>query len=395
MSVWTIEPRDPLIFRDGKPFNPTPGARAKSLPFPNPSTLAGAVRTRAGQEENGIFDQSQIANLLKKQICGPVLIRLNTDGSIAEYLFPAPADCVVLQPEGLKSDEKDKIGQRFWARPVKIGEIGTCILPNDLQPISLTPVHKEKPHGKTPRFWMWSELQKWLTAPANDPAPIELATLGIAGLTNESRLHVKIEPGAQTAAEGMLFQTSGLEFARLEDYKDLHAAQEFALMVETDAKLKPGVDFLGGERRMVNWKEAGSLPPCPVAIKNHICHDKSCRLLLATPALFEQGYLPDWVKTCTPGVTVQVVAAAVPRGTAVSGWDYTVKGKNGQKASRRLAPAGSVYFVKLDGTEEAIGKFVEAVWLHNISDDEQDRRDGFGLALLGVWDGKRVDLEVK
>ncbi|HZQ09120.1 MAG TPA: type III-B CRISPR module-associated Cmr3 family protein, partial [Anaerolineae bacterium] len=57
MSVWLIEPRDPLIFRDGRPFNPTPGARAISLPFPYPSTLAGAVRTRVGQNENGVFDK--------------------------------------------------------------------------------------------------------------------------------------------------------------------------------------------------------------------------------------------------------------------------------------------------------------------------------------------------
>ncbi|MGC1378515.1 MAG: type III-B CRISPR module-associated Cmr3 family protein, partial [Anaerolineales bacterium] len=66
-----------------------------------------------------------------------------------------------------------------------------------------------------------------------------------------------------------------------------------------------------------------------------------------------------------------------------------------QKASRRLAPAGSVYFLKLTSDDPGtIEQFIKNTWLQNISDKDQDRRDGFGLALLGVWDGKSVDLEV-
>jgi len=42
-----IEPRDPLIVRDGRPFTNSPGARAKSLPFPLPQTLAGATAPAA------------------------------------------------------------------------------------------------------------------------------------------------------------------------------------------------------------------------------------------------------------------------------------------------------------------------------------------------------------
>lgn len=390
MSVWTIEPRDPLIFRDGKPFNPTPGARARSLPFPYPSTIAGAVRTRAGQDKNGVFDTSRVDEVKKIAIRGPILAELDKPETC---YFPAPADCFVLQPEGLTSDDKGKIGQRFWARPVQIDDAGICILPDDLQPVSVSPVRKEKPHGNAPRFWTWKKLEEWLLKPTDDPAPIELKTFGIAGLTTESRMHVKIEPGAQTAAEGMLFQTSGLEFARLDDQKNLQAAQEFALTLETEADLRPGVDFLGGERRMVNWKQGGELPQCPSDIREKITEKQSCRLLLANPALFKAGYLPEWLKTCTEGVKVEIIAAAVPRGTAVSGWDFE---KKQQKASRRLAPAGSVYFLKLDGTQEAIGKFVDAVWMKNISDDDQDRRDGFGLALLGAWNWQDVPpLEVK
>lgn len=381
MSVWKIEPRDPLIFRDGKPFNPTPGARAKSIPFPYPSTIAGAVRTRAGQAENGQFTGNP-EELKKFGIRGPVL----TGGKPETCYFPAPADCFVIGVDG-----NEKQAKRLWARPVTLVEGETSNLPESLQPISVCPVKKNKPLTGAPRFWKWAELQKWLLEPENQQTEIALKYLGIAGLTTESRMHVKIDPDVQTAAEGMLFQTSGLEFARVEDHKDLQAAQEFALHVETEADLRPGVDFLGGERRMVNWKKGGELPQCPPEIRQAIIAKKSCRLILATPALFDNGYLPK-----LEGMPAKVVAAAVPRGTAVSGWDYTVKGKDGQKASRRLVPAGSVYFLKLEGTDEAIGKFVDAVWLQNISDEDQDRRDGFGLALLGTWNWQNVPpLEVE
>ena len=77
MSVWLIQPRGPLIFRDGKPFNATPGAQAKSLSFPYPSTLAGGVRTRAGRDETGRFDPQQIEHLLQLNVRGPILVVLN------------------------------------------------------------------------------------------------------------------------------------------------------------------------------------------------------------------------------------------------------------------------------------------------------------------------------
>ena len=38
MTIWLVEPRDPLIVREGRPFGPDPGAWATSLPFPFPST---------------------------------------------------------------------------------------------------------------------------------------------------------------------------------------------------------------------------------------------------------------------------------------------------------------------------------------------------------------------
>ena len=148
---------------------------------------------------------------------------------------------------------------------------------------------------------------------------------------------------------------------------------------------RQGLDFLGGERRSIRWRHGPEkLPECPTAVRTAIVQSRSCRLILATPACFAHGYLPGAARLVRSGVTATVQAVANNRYQVVSGWDYAL-GK--PKPSRRLAPAGTVYFLKLAGSDDAIGQFVDDVWLQSISDDEQDQRDGFGLALLGTWDG--------
>jgi CRISPR-associated protein Cmr3 len=388
MSVWLIHPRDPLVFRDGKPFNATPGARAESLPFPYPSTLAGGVRTRAGQDETGWFDPRQVIDrLLQLSIRGPVLVSLDEDGKITEWYLPTPADSLIVESNGR--------AQRHWVHPVKLPDEAAINLEQGF-PVSVNPIVKHKPHPKAPNFWNWATMEAWLAQPADDAAPVELSTLGISGLVQESRIHVSIDVETGTADEGFLIQTSGLEFSTTPqdgNQKALSKFQQYALAVETDAELGPGVDFLGSERRVVHWIHSDeTLPACPGAIRKAIASQKHCRLLLATPAIFTQGYLPEWICQNTSGLKVAIVAAAVPRYRAVSGWDAR---KGTQKASRRLAPAGSVYFLSLEGDETAIQQFIDGVWMNTISDDEQDRRDGFGLALLGAWDGEIVPLEVK
>jgi CRISPR-associated protein Cmr3 len=89
-------------------------------------------------------------------------------------------------------------------------------------------------------------------------------------------------------------------------------------------------------------------------------------------------------------VSVEIKAVAVNRYQVISGWDFKL---GRPKGTRRVSPAGTVLYLKLDGSEEAIRNWIEAVWFSCVSDDEQDRKDGFGLAALGVWDGELLRLE--
>lgn len=385
MNSWLIIPRDPLIFRDGKPFTGTPGERAKSLTFPFPATLAGAVRTRSGTHPQNGFDAGRIGDLLDKTIQGPFLVELGEDGSIATRYVPAPADALLVE-----TAEKDMV-QRHALTPIKMPEDAHVDL-TSLSIVGHVPHIKEKPYHKSPRYWNWGAMQTWLIEATDSKEPINPKTIGLEELPREHRTHVSIEPGTQVAREGALFQTSGMEFIRAgtEQLKDMRT---LALALATDADLEDGVDSLGGERRIVEWQKTQQAIPeatCPDPIKKKVVDQKRCRLILATSAYFRAGYLPDateWKKKHG----VEVSAVALSRYQTISGWDYKEKSP---KLTRRLVPAGSVYFLTFDdkATNKQIEDFIEAVWLRPISDDVPSQRDGFGLALIGTWENQNAEV---
>lgn len=383
MSLWLIVPRDPLIFRDGKPFTSTPGERSKSLAFPYPGTLAGAVRTLAGTDAKKGFDKSRIEELKQISMRGPALVELTSDGQISNWFFPAPADALFVE------DKDSRQVSRHALAPLNPPKDSMTNLegPALVGPAALV---KDKPYSGAPSYWHWSKMQAWLEQTAD--GVIEPETLGLSNLVREHRTHVSIDPAIQASREGALFQTSSMEFVRAElnDDKRVKDAHPLALAIETDALLKEGTDYLGGERRVVRWQRTReSLPKCPDKVKEKIIEQKHCRLILATPAYFEEGYLPLRLER---DFNVKVKAVALSRYQTISGWDYE---KGAPKPTRRLVPAGSVFFLELEGTPAEAEKFADKVWLNAISDDEQSRRDGFGLALLGAWDGVMQNMEVK
>lgn len=404
--TWLIEPRDPLIARDGRPFGPHPGARAASLPFPFPSTVAGAVRTLAGSDAAGQFAATP-AEVLKYRVRGPLLAEVDDDEPL-RYLIPAPADALLLPPA---PDDPGRVRRR-WLAPLEVREDALCGWPDGahLQPVGQRTPLPDKPLPRPPRFWPWDAFAAWLEQPGDDLLTLDVdggqLPLGAAahdGPAREARMHVRIDHDMQSAEEGMLFQTAGLEFTHVapdgNGRRDLAGAQRLALACVTDAPLRPGVTGMAGERRLVRWRPVDDpLPECPQRVLRDITAQRHCRLILLTPAHFTAGFLPAWLLNATAGLTVTVIGAVLGRPQVVSGWDLAAKrgeSPGAPKPTRKLAPAGDVYYLKLDGPPQSVEQFVNEVWMQCVSDDEQSRLDGFGLAALGVWDGNLRNMEVR
>lgn len=392
-QAWLITPRDPVIVRDGRPFGPDPGARAQSLPFPLPATVAGAVRTRCGEAQGG-FDPggAMSAAVRTLPVCGPFLAELSpTDGAPPQLLLPAPGDALAF------AGDSDRTLRRRWLRPVQVDAAAQSDLDPRLLPIGMAAPIAEKPLHKPPAFWREESYLQWLADPQDDDGDVQLDKLGIPGPVAESRVHVRIDPATGTADEGFLFQTSGLEFQLRPPVKPewrLDGATTLGLLVVTAAEIDAGPGSLGGERRTVFWQRAVDLlPECPPTLRAAIVAAQACRLILTTPGLFADGLLPrfDWL--AIPDLHVTVKGAVASRYDVISGWDYAA---GMAKKTRRLAPAGAVYYLSLAGSSRAaIDQFVTQLWFHPVSDDAQDRRDGFGVAALGAWEGKQVQMEVK
>jgi CRISPR-associated protein Cmr3 len=389
----SITPRDPIVARDGRPFGMGQGIRMRSLDWPYPSVLAGSLRTMLGKMDGGVFDASAVELLKAVQISGPLP---EFKGRI--YL-PSPKDILV------KDDDEKR--QAYAIRPIwmKTGE--DCDLPEGVIPAMLPESIKDefKP-AKMPSFWSVDMMSKWLINPRGESfdAPPDPEKIGekegfLKIPEKDTRTHVKIDSKSGTSEEKMLFETVGLDLS-LKGRKD---GIQLAARVESDNRfgdLAANIGTfhpLGGERRLAYWKkeEAQNGWICPDNVAEALKGKTRIRMVLATPAIFSDGWKPGWLNGWKDGeipdfwpegLELRLISACTDRWKPISGWSLE-RGSRGPKAIRRLVPSGSVYFFEIPpGKSIDAGEVAKKLWMRSVSDNDRDRRDGFGLAVWGLWD---------
>lgn len=394
MSTTTLRltPHDPIIARDGRPFGAGQGNRMHGMAWPLPSVVAGSFRTALVKANPNLdFRNNMPQRLMDIAVAGAF-------PTVGDQLYlPAPSNAVAEPDEDGKSI-------KMVHRVTPQDNFGGSDFPDDLplQPVMLSEeqaVADFKP-ADVPAWWPIKAVSRWLLA---EDVTFDKTFLGAA--IQETRDHVHLDPDQGAAAEGKLFTTSGLAVTHLPRFGMENAATFEERLAKITLSVRVAIvddafehveslsawHPLGGERRLVHWRrsefdDAWACPPDLAealndAPKNNIC------MVLATPAIFRHGWRPGWLDagslTGEPwegGPMLRLVGVANGRWKAVSGWSLAPP--RGPKPIRRMVPAGSVYFFeKVDG-----GGFPAADgWLRPISDDEQDQRDGFGLALWGTW----------
>ena len=362
--VVTLDPLAPVIVRSGRPFDGQAGP--DSARFPPPSTVAGCLRTaraRAKGEEFG-------SHLRTLAVSGPLL--LDRDNRV---LVPKPANAHYYDTGSTASCVR--------AEPCSFDAGCDADLPAGHMPVRLTKERKDKP-GKGPHWWLLSDL---LDFRQGQDIASELKSRGWSPGSGDRRTHVAINRKRRAADEGKLFQTEGLV---LDGRKTGDAAEGgLRLLARFGEPLGSALAHLGGERRLaaLEPRDSSIWPSPPSGWLQGVVDSGGLCLTLLTPGIFKAGYRPGWLdETLTgspptaPGLTLQLCAAATDRWQPHSGWDLAL----GQpRSTRKLAPAGSTYWFRIlnGANEETLGP----LWLANISDDEQDRLDGFGLALPSAW----------
>jgi CRISPR-associated protein Cmr3 len=407
--AWTyvdIRGVDPLLFRDGRPFTAAAGGlTAQSLPLPLPTTVAAFVRAQIGRANAWDWASRDVCERAHGvPVHGPLLLR---DG---EIVLPAPGDALLARSAGVagpSSATRDDGYVSDSGAPPRIHRLvpseedaASCDLPDGMWPLVREletrgdrPTGDTALPGKPPRdfnYWPRSAMMQWLqkSVPENLPQ--------IGGLPEEERIGIQMEPGTDKTQRGMLYA------ARLRAFGERTETGRHCYTLMSHVNLPDGDDFLragtlGGERRITiiepipREKVASIWPHCPPELKHALKSAKRVRMILATPAHFEHGWKPGWIgKSGTSEVHLpaglskvglELVGAAVGPRIPVSGW--RLRPPTGPRPIRWLAPAGSVYFFRVTGgSPEAL---YEDAWMKPVSDNEQDRRDGLGLALWGTW----------
>ncbi len=370
----------------------TAGARATSLPFPTPSAVAGTLRTMAGSWGQG-RDTEEAKRVRKISVRGPLLVQLNPDSTIQEAFVPAPADAALLRldplpdPPPKSDDEKEKIDLRFL-HPQSQEKDDVLTTPLEgLQLVKMVIKSEQKAETNVPAFWCWDFFKKWLISP-HDQQPT-FSELGISGPGLDQRVHNGVAPSSFAVGEGARCITQGREYYFLWGIMDLLIIR-LALLAAIDdkatlhARLHPFVEALPPDY-LPSVESGFSRDLCP-DIRDAIIESGYCRVILLTPAHFTVGYKPIWLLQPREGVTPTLRAVAIKHPQHGSGWDLELRRP---KVGRRLAPAGSVYWLRLDGTKQQREKWLAGIWMQCVSDTEQDRLDGFGLAAIGTWGGEQ------
>jgi CRISPR-associated protein Cmr3 len=285
-------------------------------------------------------------------------------------------------------------------RPEALREGEGCNLPpingEQLLPILVETAQKPVSAGA---FWSLEATVGWLLGKTELPPEAERWK----DLPDDTRVHVSIDKDRLTFREGHLFAATGRAFGPAvrrpkPGAEHLEECPETAILcrvrVPEALRWRPERAFvpIGGERRHARLEPEPALAAnpwvMPEALAQALAGQRRFRLQLVTPAIFRHGWRPGWL---TPrrdndppeqlrGLELSLRAMVAGRRVAISGWDVT---HHCEKPLRYAVPAGSVLF--FEASRPLTHEEARRLWLVPIADGARNRRDGFGLALPGVW----------
>jgi CRISPR-associated protein Cmr3 len=402
MEFRFLEPLDILLFRGNRLFG-DPGSLGESMIPPWPSQVAGALRSRllveAGVDLNG-FASGRITHpaLGSPETPGPFTLALCcvarrfADGR-AELVVPPPADAVITEREESGEGPRPKVAVRLM-RPQRLKDLPRSLACSYLSELDHVPVLAQAKPTKPREGWWFTEIgwRKYLSGQRPDQPEDLIETRQLWEM--DTRVGVGLSRETRAAAEGRLFSNRAVAMRKREHQREpgqsFDAGFLVAVLGAPSGSLRPGAMLrLGGDNRAAVLHAAPDYE-LPRADYGRICADKRCRLVLASPGIFEQGWLPDGCRREGDsivfelhGVEARLAAAAVPRSQVISGWDLA---RWLPKAARRAVPAGSVYWlVDLKATPEDLERLVRfGLWTQPEA-PEPRRAEGFNRIWLARW----------
>jgi CRISPR-associated protein Cmr3 len=373
-----IEPLDVLFMRGNKLFG-DPGSHGEALIPPWPSVAAGALRSGILAAE-GV----DLARFAKGEISHPRLGTPTKPGPFTltqftlgrklatggfETLHALPADLVVHE----LSETQYQI-QKIQAQNLHTGMLSSGSL-------TYLPVMAEPDERRKAASGLWLTQHGWQRYLEGQlpNAKTDLVRVGDLWKT-ENRIGIGLNAQQRAVEDGKLFTTQAVSM--------LPGVGFVASVVGADVPAHSTLR-LGGDGRAAAMQTM-ALKPAAIPFETLIAQ-RRCRLVLTTPGIFSQGWLPNGFTEQNGeyfldlhGVKAKLVCASVPRSEVISGWDLA---KWQPKPALRAAPAGSVYWLEdLQATPEQLGKLAECGLWSEPCEDNTRRAEGFNRFALAVFD---------
>ncbi len=367
-----IEPNDILMFRDGRPFAGGDEHFARCLISPSPATFYGALRSHILSNRSGEFDTfrtdySGIPKEITHEIGTPetpgslVLSQFSFgkgSENVVEPFFPVPNDVV-------KAKGKDDVVR--IASPENLPhEMLMTDMPSELKNVW---IRSDEVMENVPGYLSAQEMQRYLEG----DVPVVTETKAIFDL--EERTGIGKSRTSRTVETGRLYTV---------EYMRLKSGCGFAVEVKNTQLLpETGMLRLGGDHRsarysMIEWTDIGNKEIC-----RKVAGRKRFKLVLTTPAIFDNGWIPGDIDVNTlqgeiNGTKVKLCGACIGRPVGIGGYDIA---KNIPKLMYKAVPAGSVYYFEV--IEGDIDSLFDRLWNKSISDKRD--MEGFGISLIGGY----------
>ena len=409
-----VRPRDGLFLKDGRGWYTSDVGRSHGRSWPLPPTVRGALRAAYGhtwmaQTREHLRPQAweRASRALSLRALIALRIPRDQDPVPAHRLWPCPADASyrLLDNPERTNDLRDLVCSHLPPRIVRL----------DPKPAHPDVTHLEaadaradapmrwsalwRPYVDTgkpapsPEFWTDDAMMRWLRGDHVDSEP------GLS-VPRRTDVHVTLDRVTETATPSMLFSTEITEpVERTGDPEKGHQFAHWCLALDcdlpggTDALPEPsqfpgGPLTIGGRRRLSPVARAPDIlfePPADLGGDS-----PGLRVILATPAEFEHGWLPDGF-ACRgdppvyvgklAGIADPVIlrAAIVHRPLDLSTWDMV---ERCPRRTRRLVRAGSVYFFHKQNREVFTPDERRELWLAALG---RHPEDGLGQILPGRW----------
>lgn len=349
-----IKPLDTVFFRDAKPFAMAEETWADSMPLPYPSVLYGALRSVHFAGDMDVFQKLHSESKLDSRDDPTTNLRIRRillkDKNNNVY-YPLPLDCL--------KKKDDRGNDVFLSKLVENKATSSLTTERRFEAFDKNEMHERVNDGIL-NSW---EFIDYLNAEKAKFNYLKLSDF----VESEPKIGIGRDKNTHTSEEGRLYRV-GMQ--RLKGIK---------IVAEFDGLAIPekGLLRLGGEGKAAEYEKIEEIEP----IEMPEIEDNLFKIYLATPAIFDRGWLPSWINEETlegeiAGIKVNLITAAIGKPLYVGGFDMKARKP---KPMYRAVPQGSVYYFKIsnDGDKSNL----ENIHRKSISDKREE--EGFGMCYIG------------